>query len=139
VDIITAEEIWKRDHKATERTRLEEIHVLGGSVLPFWGLFEQYLETTKEKTQVLRLQTDCGKRIVGVQIPKDRVDIILEKMPEWYKTVTATADFMPDTEMLEEESTDSDTGDKNIEEEVDEQIIQGVGQIKEDFSDDDDW
>jgi len=85
------------------------------------------------------LQTDCGKRIVGVQIPIDKVDIILEKLPEWYKTVTAT-DFMPDSEMLDEESTDSETVENpEEEEEGDEQIIQGVGQIKEDFSDDDDW
>jgi hypothetical protein len=42
---------WRQDWEEAQK-RVEEVHVLGGSVLPFWGLFEKYLQNKYERVTV---------------------------------------------------------------------------------------
>ncbi|KAJ7530305.1 hypothetical protein O6H91_15G088700 [Diphasiastrum complanatum] len=62
--------------------RIQEVHILGGLILPIWGTVEKALakqsRTSQRRLRVVRLETtsEC-QRIVGLHIPNSAIDAVL--------------------------------------------------------------
>lgn len=145
-----AQEAWELAWKASEKTRTEEIHLLAGSVLPFWSIFERHLSKQTDRVQVQRLQTDCGTRIVGVLLPKESVNSILSAVreyvpPEVVVPQKKSAEYVSDEDGEDDldDAQETHTRAKDEEEvlndlEQEEQVLEGVGAIQEEYSSEDD-
>jgi hypothetical protein len=69
-----AREWWEERAAKAPRYETAEMHVISGAVLPLW----QKLKTQQfESHRVIRLYTDEGERILGIQIPNDSVGSVL--------------------------------------------------------------
>lgn len=72
-----AEAWWNTQYDVTPATREYELHLIAGAVLPLW----QKLKTAKDaQLKVVRVVTADGQRIVGVQIPRKRVQQVLRAL-----------------------------------------------------------
>uniref|UniRef100_A0A0D3GXJ6 PHD-type domain-containing protein n=1 Tax=Oryza barthii TaxID=65489 RepID=A0A0D3GXJ6_9ORYZ len=62
--------------------RLQEINILGGLILPVWGIVEKALakqvRQIHKRIRVARLETNDNERIVGLMIPNSAVESVLE-------------------------------------------------------------
>src|SRR5207245_1276113 len=54
-----------------------ESHIIGGAIIPLWQRFKTQEDT---RLRVVRVTTEDGQRIVGVQIPRDRVGAVLRSL-----------------------------------------------------------
>lgn len=145
-----AQEAWELAWKASEKTRTEEIHLLAGSVLPFWSIFERHLSKQTDRVQVQRLQTDCGVRIVGVLLPKESVQPIITSVREYVPPEVVVpqkkTEYVSDEDGeddLDEPQQDARATRARDEEELQqdleqEQVLEGVGAIQEEYSSEDD-
>ena len=62
--------------------RVQQVHILGGLILPVWGTVEKALSKQVRKShkrlRVVRVETTTeGRRIVGLHIPNTAVDAVL--------------------------------------------------------------
>src|SRR6185295_18305993 len=65
---------WTAKYATIPDVQTSKLHVIGGAITPLW----QSLKTTEAThLRVVRLTTDDGQRIVGVQIPSDHVGEVL--------------------------------------------------------------
>jgi hypothetical protein len=65
---------WTAKYATIPDVQTSKLHVIGGAITPLW----QSLKTTEAThLRVVRLTTDDGQRIVGVQIPSDHVAEVL--------------------------------------------------------------
>lgn len=72
-----AEPWWNTQYDATPATQQYELHLIAGAVLPLW----QKLKTAKDaQLKVVRVVTGEGQRIVGVKIPRNRVQQVLRAL-----------------------------------------------------------
>ncbi|GAQ77984.1 protein with Helicase_C domain [Klebsormidium nitens] len=67
-------------------TRLEQIHVLTGAVLPIWKDYNDVVlrthHATDYKVRLVRAQVDSGERIVGLSANDREVDRLMEHLTE---------------------------------------------------------
>jgi len=54
-----------------------ETHIIGGAIIPLWQRFKTQEDT---RLRVVRVTTEDGQRIVGIQIPRDRVGAVLRSL-----------------------------------------------------------
>ncbi|CAD7698075.1 unnamed protein product [Ostreobium quekettii] len=85
----TAEELWNDVYKSAGRQkfRIKQLHVLGGVVLPIWGVIDQALtEQAREHDKMLRVvrlqMTNSTQRLVGVHVPEDAMKMVLKGLEE---------------------------------------------------------
>lgn len=68
---------WEAKYQAVPKFITVEIHIIGGAILPLW----QHLKTEEGAIlKVVRVTTDDGLRIVGIQIPKIKVARVLRSL-----------------------------------------------------------
>ena len=68
---------WTEKHAAIPDVQTSELHVISGAITPLW----QRLKTTEAThLRVVRVTADDGQRIVGVQIPSERVGAVLRAL-----------------------------------------------------------
>jgi hypothetical protein len=72
-----ASQWWTLTHAAIPPIQTTETHIIGGAIIPLWQRFK-----TSEggRLRVVRVTTDEGQRIVGIQIPKQRVARVLHSL-----------------------------------------------------------
>ncbi|KAF2918630.1 protein FORGETTER 1 isoform X2 [Oryza sativa Japonica Group] len=70
--------------------RLQEINILGGLILPVWGIVEKALakqvRQIHKRIRVARLETNDNERIVGLMIPNSAVESVLEGL-QWVQDI----------------------------------------------------
>jgi hypothetical protein len=72
-----AEAWWQRQYAAAPDIETKEVHIIAGAILPLW----QKLKTRGDaKLRVVRVSTDDGQRIVGVEIPRSQVRQVLRTL-----------------------------------------------------------
>jgi hypothetical protein len=72
-----ARDWWMRKYATITPIQTLETHIIGGAIIPLW----QRLKTDREtRLRVVRVSTDEGQRIVGIQIPPDRVFTVLRSL-----------------------------------------------------------
>jgi len=78
--VVTPEAVrkwWTAVYASIPPTQTEEVHIIGGAIIPLW----QRLKTNREaQLKVVRVSTDDGQRIVGIKIPQDRVWQVLRSL-----------------------------------------------------------
>lgn len=72
---------WNSEVENTPATKVQNYHIIGGAVLPVW----QRLNSTNEKgsqvsLKTVRIETQDGERIVGVQIPAMQIARVLRDL-----------------------------------------------------------
>ncbi|KAG0590125.1 hypothetical protein KC19_1G074000 [Ceratodon purpureus] len=72
----------KMGSSCTIGRRVQQVHILGGLILPVWGTVEKALSKQVRKShkrlRVVRVETTTeGRRIVGLHIPNTAVDAVL--------------------------------------------------------------
>ena len=72
---------WNAEVKNTPKIKTSESHVIAGAVLPVW----QRLASSNEKgdqqsLRTVRIETEEGQRIVGVEIPPSRINRVLRDL-----------------------------------------------------------
>src|SRR2546430_11471937 len=68
---------WTQKHATVPAIETVERHIVGGAIIPLW----QRLKTQEDTSlRVVRVTTDDGQRIVGIQIPRDRVGTVLRSL-----------------------------------------------------------
>jgi len=68
---------WTEKHATVPAIETVETHIIGGAIIPLW----QRLKTQEEtRLRVVRVTTDDGQRIVGIQIPPERVGAVLHAL-----------------------------------------------------------
>lgn len=73
-----AEPHWEKAFNNTPPVTVQEVHIIGGVILPLWYKLKKSDATDEEKMRIVRTTTDDGHRIVGIQIPPRKIkDIVL--------------------------------------------------------------
>jgi hypothetical protein len=68
---------WQRQYAVAPEIETKEVHIIAGAILPLW----QKLKTRGDaKLRVVRVSTDDGQRIVGVEIPPSQVRQVLRTL-----------------------------------------------------------
>ena len=68
---------WTEKYSAIPDVQTSELHIISGAITPLW----QRLKTTDAThLRVVRVTADDGQRIVGVQIPSERVGAVLRAL-----------------------------------------------------------
>ena len=73
ISFLEAKKLWNEEFFAIKNTKEETMFLIGGTTLPI------YKEIESEKLRVVRVETDNGQRIVGIKIPKNQLQEIMEK------------------------------------------------------------
>lgn len=72
-----ASDWWTQKHATIPPIETIETHIIGGAIIPLW----QRLKTNEEAClRVVRVTTEEGQRIVGIQIPPDSVGTVLRSL-----------------------------------------------------------
>jgi hypothetical protein len=72
-----AREWWIRQHDRVPEVETREICIVAGAIIPLW----QKLKTKDDaRLRVVRVSTEDGQRIVGVEIPRSQVSQILRAL-----------------------------------------------------------
>ncbi|MFL6284438.1 MAG: strawberry notch-like NTP hydrolase domain-containing protein [Pyrinomonadaceae bacterium] len=68
---------WQSRFEQVPEVVTVEVHIIGGAILPLW----QHLKTEEGSSlRVVRVTTDDGMRIVGIQIPKNKLSRVLRAL-----------------------------------------------------------
>jgi hypothetical protein len=68
---------WTERHKSIPAINTIETHIIAGAIIPLW----QCLKTHQDaQLRVVRVSTDDGQRIVGIEIPRERVGQVLRSL-----------------------------------------------------------
>lgn len=65
---------WTEKHATVPAIETVETHIIGGAIIPLWQRLKTHEDT---RLRVVRVSTDDAQRIVGIQIPQDRVGVVL--------------------------------------------------------------
>src|SRR6266404_547402 len=68
---------WTEKHATVPAIETVESHIIGGAIIPLWQRFKTQEDT---RLRVVRVTTEDGQRIVGIQIPRDRVGAVLRSL-----------------------------------------------------------
>src|SRR5207302_6316876 len=68
---------WTQKHATVPAIETVETHIIGGAIIPLWQRFKTQEDT---RLRVVRVTTEDGQRIVGIQIPRDRVGAVLRSL-----------------------------------------------------------
>ncbi len=72
-----AREWWNNRHAELPEIETSQMHVVGGAILPLW----QRVKTQQGSgLRIVRVTTEDGRRIVGAQIPEERVGPVLRAL-----------------------------------------------------------
>ena len=72
-----ARDWWTEKHATIPPIVTLETHIIGGAIIPLW----QRLKTNEDaRLRVVRVTTEEGQRIVGIQIPPDNVGTVLRSL-----------------------------------------------------------
>lgn len=74
---IEGEEWWNEKLKTSPTTRTNEMHIISGAILPIWNKLKQ---SEAERLRIVRVMTDQGQRIAGVEVPDDSVGRVLKSL-----------------------------------------------------------
>ena len=72
-----ARDWWTEKHATVPAIETVETHIIGGAIIPLWQRFKTQEDT---RLRVVRVTTEDGQRIVGIQIPRDRVGAVLRSL-----------------------------------------------------------
>src|SRR5207249_537350 len=72
-----ARDWWTQKHATVPAIETVETHIIGGAIIPLWQRFKTQEDT---RLRVVRVTTEDGQRIVGIQIPRDRVGAVLRSL-----------------------------------------------------------
>jgi hypothetical protein len=72
-----AHDWWTQRHATVPAIETVETHIIGGAIIPLWQRFKTQEDT---RLRVVRVTTEDGQRIVGIQIPRDRVGAVLRSL-----------------------------------------------------------
>lgn len=73
----TEEDWWKDAVSKIPPIRTTETHIIGGAILPLW----QRLKTDEgARLKVVRVLTDDGQRVVGIQVPTKQIASVLRSL-----------------------------------------------------------
>lgn len=72
----TAREWWSESHASIPAIKTVQTHIIAGAIIPLWRM----LKTSGARLRVVRVTTDDGQRIVGVEIAKDRLARVLSAL-----------------------------------------------------------
>jgi hypothetical protein len=72
-----ARDWWTEKHATVPAIETVESHIIGGAIIPLWQRFKTQEDT---RLRVVRVTTEDGERIVGIQIPRDRVGAVLRSL-----------------------------------------------------------
>jgi len=64
----------QRNTRPCQRLKRSQSHIIGGAIIPLWQRFKTQEDT---RLRVVRVTTEDSERIVGIQIPRDRVGAVL--------------------------------------------------------------
>jgi hypothetical protein len=81
---------WTEKHAAVPAIETVETHIIGGAIIPLWQRLKTHEDT---RLRVVRITTDDAQRIVGIQIPQERVGAVL-------RTIGSTRDLREPSEIL---------------------------------------
>jgi hypothetical protein len=65
---------WNNAYERVPVVDTDEINIIGGAIIPLWDRLKAHRDS---KLRVLRVATDDGKRIVGIEIPSRRLGAVL--------------------------------------------------------------
>jgi hypothetical protein len=68
---------WTKQHANVPDIKTAEVHIIAGAIIPLW---EKLKAKGGAKLRVVRVGTDKGQRIVGVEIPGTRVGAVLRSL-----------------------------------------------------------
>jgi len=69
---------WTEAHKSVPRVRTRDVHIIGGAIIPVWQRLQSRNDQGRvNNLKVVRVETDEGRRIVGVRIPAKSVSAVL--------------------------------------------------------------
>ena len=72
-----ARDWWNDKYASVPPIETHEIHIIGGAIIPLWQRFKTHEDA---RLRVVRVTTDDGQRIVGIQIPSEQVGPIVRAL-----------------------------------------------------------
>jgi hypothetical protein len=72
-----AREWWEKRHVELPAVETSQMHVIGGAILPLW---QRMKIQQGSGLRIVRVTTQDGRRIVGAQIPEERVGPVLRSL-----------------------------------------------------------
>lgn len=98
--VMSIGEWWNKEVAETPMSRVQDYHLIAGAVLPVW----QRLSSTNDKgdqmsLKTVRIETEDGTRIVGVEIPSRQINRVLRDLgvEQSFKTPEEIFDTVLDT------------------------------------------
>ena len=67
---------WDNEVANLPPIKTSKVHIFGGAILPIWN---QLKAGGVSRLRIVRVQTDAGERVVGVQIPAQKVNLLLRR------------------------------------------------------------
>src|SRR5258708_31630122 len=68
---------WAEQYAVVPEIETKEVHIIAGAIIPLWQKLKSKAEA---KLQVVRVSTEDGQRIVGVEIPRLRIGPVLRSL-----------------------------------------------------------
>jgi len=72
-----AQSWWTEQYAVVPEIETKEVHIIAGAIIPLWQKLKSKAEV---KLQVVRVSTEDGQRIVGVEIPRLRIGPVLRSL-----------------------------------------------------------
>jgi hypothetical protein len=72
-----ARDWWMEKYASVPPIETQEIHIIGGAIIPLWQRFKTHEEA---RLRVVRVTTDDDQRIVGIHIPREQVGPIVRAL-----------------------------------------------------------
>src|SRR5882724_10692053 len=72
-----AQSWWTEQYAVVPEIDTKEVHIIAGAIIPLWQKLKSKAEA---KLQVVRVSTEDGQRIVGVEIPRLRIGPVLRSL-----------------------------------------------------------
>ncbi|KAL1504501.1 hypothetical protein AB1Y20_010904 [Prymnesium parvum] len=80
-DMATAEELWSHEYDESITSRIQQVHLLCGAVLPIWNPLQEVLRKKHSALSVRRSLVD-GKPVIGVFMQEKEIDILKKRLSE---------------------------------------------------------
>lgn len=94
---------WIEDFKATPPFITQDIHIIGGVILPLWYKLKSGNKEAEDKLRIVRTTTDDGKRVVGIKIPNKLIKDIVVNFTEKSSNPVMKFDEMYERVMIYDE------------------------------------
>lgn len=77
LDPPAAKKLWDAEVEKIGKIETRRLHVIGGALLPIWNKLQAAKATG---FKVVRVTTDEGQRIVGIQVPERHIDEVIQSL-----------------------------------------------------------